>query len=226
MLLPLTQNVRAWVRVEPGWYVLVVDDTRARADAVTRSAPCCLGLLTEGARMREAEPMPYETEDLHNELERVRRTFAQHVAEMSADDLRRRSNGTRWTNRQLLFHMLFGYLIVRALMVMIKIFGVLPRGASKPFAALLDFLTPGFHRVNYLGSVVGGRILTPQRMLHRLLRVTAAIERDLVRQTERSLGRGMYYPTRWDPYFNSYMTLADLYRYPGQHFDHHDLQLS
>jgi hypothetical protein len=36
----------------------------------------------------------------------------------------------------------------------------------------------------------------------------------------------MHYPTTWDPYFKRFMTLADLYRYPTQHFDHHDRQLS
>ena len=28
--------------------------------------------------------------------------------------LRRRSNGTRWSNRQLIYHSVFGYLVVRA----------------------------------------------------------------------------------------------------------------
>ena len=36
----------------------------------------------------------------------------------------------------------------------------------------------------------------------------------------------MYYLTRWDPYFREYMTLADVYRYPGQHYDHHRRQLT
>jgi hypothetical protein len=36
----------------------------------------------------------------------------------------------------------------------------------------------------------------------------------------------MYYPTRWDPHFREYMTLADVYRYPGQHYDHHHRQLT
>jgi hypothetical protein len=33
---------------------------------------------------------------------------------MMGDDLRRRRNGTRWTNRELLFHLLSGYLVVAA----------------------------------------------------------------------------------------------------------------
>jgi hypothetical protein len=36
----------------------------------------------------------------------------------------------------------------------------------------------------------------------------------------------MHFPTRWDPYFRDFMTLADVYHYPTEHFDHHDRQLS
>jgi hypothetical protein len=34
------------------------------------------------------------------------------------------------------------------------------------------------------------------------------------------------YPTRWEPFFKDYMTLAHVYRYPGQHFDFHKGQLT
>jgi hypothetical protein len=36
----------------------------------------------------------------------------------------------------------------------------------------------------------------------------------------------MYYPTCWDPFFKEYMTLADVYRFPTQHFDFHRRQLT
>jgi hypothetical protein len=36
----------------------------------------------------------------------------------------------------------------------------------------------------------------------------------------------MHYPTRWDPFFIDYMTLADVYRFPTQHFHFHRRQLS
>jgi hypothetical protein len=36
----------------------------------------------------------------------------------------------------------------------------------------------------------------------------------------------MPFPTSWDPFFTSYMTLADVYRYPALHFEHHRRQLS
>lgn len=162
---------------------------------------------------------------IHAELERVRQTFARHVAQMNHEDLRRQSNGTRWTNRQLLFHMLFGYLLVRRLLWMVKILGRLPRSTTRPFAALLNFCTPPFHWINYLGSVGGGAAFTPPQMKRRLDRVTAKLESDLDKQGEEAMGRGMYYPTRWDPYFKPHMKLSDIYHYPTQHFDHHDRQL-
>lgn len=170
--------------------------------------------------------MAPDNEAVHAELARVRATFARHVAHMSAADLSERSIGTRWTNRQLLFHMLFGYLLVRRLTWMVKLLGRLPRPATEPFAAILNLSTRPFHWVNYAGSVVGGAVFTPERMQRRLDSVTARLERDMDRQSAQSRARGMYYPTRWDPYFNEYMTLADVYHYPTQHFDHHDRQLS
>jgi hypothetical protein len=36
----------------------------------------------------------------------------------------------------------------------------------------------------------------------------------------------MHYPTTWDPFFDAYMTLADIYRYPTRHFRFHQRQLT
>ncbi|WP_335617986.1 hypothetical protein [Lentzea guizhouensis] len=57
-------------------------------------------------------------------------------------------------------------------------------------------------------------------------RTIAALHRRLDREDDSSLARGMPYPTRWDPFFRDFMTLADLYRFPVQHFDFHRDQLS
>jgi hypothetical protein len=43
---------------------------------------------------------------------------------------------------------------------------------------------------------------------------------------ENSLNRGMHFPVGWDPYFNDYMTLRDVYHYATQHYDHHRHQLT
>ena len=45
-----------------------------------------------------------------------------------------RSNGTKWTNDQLLFHMLFGYMLVRNLLWLLRVFSSLAPEASRRFA--------------------------------------------------------------------------------------------
>jgi hypothetical protein len=60
----------------------------------------------------------------------------------------------------------------------------------------------------------------------RFDRVVATLLSHLGQESDFELSRGMHYPISWDPYFEAYMTLADLYRYPTQHFEHHRRQLT
>jgi DinB superfamily len=156
----------------------------------------------------------------------ARHDFHRLVGGATPEDLRRPSDGTKWTNQQLLFHMLFGYLIVRALLVLARVFGLLPDGASKAFARLLDSVHKPFDLINYLGSCAGARIIPPRRMPGMLDRVIAALLRRLEREPDSVRRRGMHYPTTWDPFFADYMTLADICRYPTQHFRFHQRQLT
>ncbi len=100
---------------------------------------------------------------IREELEQVRQDFGRLIADASAPDLRRPSDGTRWTNQQLLFHMLLGYLVVPTLLVLVRAFVRLPPGASRTFARMLDRARGPFHLVNYLGSCAGARIIPPAR---------------------------------------------------------------
>jgi hypothetical protein len=161
-----------------------------------------------------------------NEMDQARQTFHRLLDQATDTSLRRKSNGTKWTNEQLLFHMLFGYLITRALLILVLIFGRLPDGASKAFAQLLDAIHGPFHLINYLGSCAGARVIPYSHMRGRFDEVIAALERSLERERDSTLRRGMHYPTTWDPFFTAYMTLADLYRYPTQHFNYHRKQLT
>src|SRR3954471_20800517 len=68
-------------------------------------------------------------------------------------ELRGSTNGTKWTNEQLLFHMLFGYLVVRRLLVLVRFLGRLPDGVPRAFAAALNGGTGPFHVINYVGSL-------------------------------------------------------------------------
>ena len=160
------------------------------------------------------------------EMESARLDFHQLAGGAAAADLRQPTDGTRWTNQQLLFHMLFGYLVVRALLVLVRVFGVFPDGASKAFARLLDSAHRPFDLINYLGSCAGARVISPTRMTRMLDRVIGALQQQLQRETGSALGRGMHYPTTWDPFFADYMTLADIYHYPTQHFRFHQRQLT
>jgi DinB family protein len=159
-------------------------------------------------------------------MEQVRLDFHQLVDHATPADLRKPSDGTRWTNQQLLFHMLFGYIVVRALLVLVRVFGLLPDSASKAFARLLNSARRPFDVINYLGSCVGARII-PATCLTRVLdRTISALQQHMKRETDTALSRGMHYPASWDPFFADYMTLADIYHYPTQHFRFHERQLT
>lgn len=163
---------------------------------------------------------------VHTELDEARIAFHRLVADATDAELRRASEGTRWTNQELLFHMLLGYLIARPLLVLARVFSRLPEGTSRGFAELLNSATPLFDEVNYLGSCAGARVLGRRRIDATFDRVIASLHRRLAVESEANLRRGMHYPVRWDPFFKDFMTLADLYHYPTEHFEFHQRQLT
>lgn len=160
------------------------------------------------------------------ELDRVRRDFRELLDTATFAELRRPTDGTKWNNEQLLFHMLFGYLLVRNLRLLVWGFSRLPEGVSSRFGALLNAGTRPFHVINYVGSLGGARTLGYERMERLMDRVLSDLQRSLRAQPERALDRGMHFPVGWDPYFKDYMTLRDVYHYPTQHYDHHRQQLT
>ncbi|PVZ14784.1 DinB family protein [Actinomycetospora cinnamomea] len=163
---------------------------------------------------------------VHQEFERARSTFHALHDHATPAGLKRPSNGTRWNNQQLLFHMLLGYLIIRALSNLVRVFGRLPPGVSRAYATLLDAGTRPFDVVNFAGSWAGGTVVGRRGQIALFDRVIAALHRRLDAETDVDLARGMHYPARWDPFFEPYMTLADVYRFPTRHFDFHRRQLT
>ncbi len=147
------------------------------------------------------------------------------LATADAEDLRRGSRGTRWTNEQLLYHMVFGYLIVRTLLPLVRVVSRLPPAVGRGWAALLDSATRPFHVINHWGSVGGARVFDHSRMGPLADRTVAALQRNLAKESEAALRRGMPFPAGWDPYFG-YLTLAEVYRYATRHFEHHRRQLT
>jgi hypothetical protein len=163
---------------------------------------------------------------VHREMNTARASFHELLEDASDADLRRRSAGTRWSNKQLLFHMLLGYLIIRALRNLVMLVSHLPEPVGRTYARLLNAVTAPFDAVNFAGSWLAGTIL-PRRVLLRMFdHVIAALHRRLDTESDASLARGMHYPTRWDPFFCEVMTLADVYHFPTQHFDFHRAQLT
>jgi hypothetical protein len=164
--------------------------------------------------------------DMHTEMERVRVDFRELVDTATVGELRRPTDGTKWTNEQLLFHMVFGYLLVRNLLVIVRGFSRLPDSASRRFAATLDAGSRPFHRVNYVGSLGGIRVLGYAPTERLMDRTMGALHSSLDRASDADLRRAMHFPTGWDPYFTEVMTLRDVYHYPTQHYDHHRRQLT
>jgi hypothetical protein len=105
-----------------------------------------------------------ERRDITTEMERARADFHQLLDTATSAELRAPTHGTKWTNEQLLFHMLFGYLLVRNLLPLVKTLSRLPRGVSRGFAAALNAATKPFHQVNFIGSLGGARVLGHERM--------------------------------------------------------------
>lgn len=163
---------------------------------------------------------------VHDELERTRATFHQLIVAASAEELRRPTRGTRWTNEQLLFHMLFGYLVVRVLLVLVRVMARLPMSIRRGFAHVLDAATRPFDMVNLWGSRAGAKVFNHKRMGVVFDVVIRSLHRRLKTETEQDLRRGMHFPTRWDPFFAEFMTLEDVYRFPTRHFDFHAKQLT
>lgn len=148
------------------------------------------------------------------------------LVEAGPDGLSRGSSGTRWTNEQLLFHMVFGYMVVRALLPLVRVVGRLPVPARRAFAAALDASAAPFDWVNYWGSCAAALVYGRRRMARKLRSTTAALARSLRGEDELSLRRWMPFPRRWDPFFTDHMTLRDVYAYPTLHFDFHARQLT
>jgi len=160
------------------------------------------------------------------DLELARVEFHRLIAEAKRHDAwTKPTRGTRWNNEQLLFHMVFGYMVVQRLLILVKAFSRLPDPISRSFARVLNAATRPFDVINYYGSCAAALVYNRHRMGTKMDRVTASLQRKLARERDDALHRGMHFPTRWDRFFKDCMTLEDVYRYPGQHFDFHARQL-
>lgn len=167
-----------------------------------------------------------DRQSVQAEMQRARSELRALATQASPAGLRRGSAGTRWTNQQLLFHMVFGYMVVRALLPLVRLFGRLPDRAGRMFAGLLNAGRRPFHVVNYLGSCGGASVFHGPRLIRQMDRTVAALHRKLDRETDDALSRTMHFPVDWDPFFQDRLTLLEVYHYGTQHFDFHRQQLT
>jgi hypothetical protein len=171
----------------------------------------------------EADDSTIDRAEIAADLERARVEFHRLLAEAERNDAwTKPTRGTRWTNEQLLFHMVFGYMIEQRLLILVKVFSRLPDSVSRGFARVLNAATRPFDVINYYGSCAAALVYNRHRMAAKMDRVIAALQRELARESDDALRRGMHFPTRWDPFFKDYMTMEDVYRY----FDFHKRQLT
>jgi hypothetical protein len=153
-------------------------------------------------------------------------TFHALLDTLSDADLRAPSRNPGWTNGEVLWHMVFGFVILAALAPLVHVWGRLPRRYSMRFARLLNALTGPFNQVNAWGARGGARVYTRRRIAPKFDRAYAAILRLVDTASAEDWARGMHYPTRWDALFHDYMTLEDLCHYPVAHFAFHLDQLA
>src|SRR6266545_1670621 len=62
-----------------------------------------------------------DRDQVHRELTQAPADYHALLEAATPDLLRRETNGTRWTNREMLFHLLLGYLIVRNLLPLVRL---------------------------------------------------------------------------------------------------------
>jgi hypothetical protein len=170
--------------------------------------------------------MNESSDAVREDLAWVADDFAALLGSAQSDALDAPSVGTRWTNRQLLFHMLLGQRITRMVIVVMGGFSRLPPGASNGFSRLLVALTRPYNELNWFGGVIGGRINSIASMRRQMDSVTSGILKWYDQADTQTLHRGMTVPSSWDPYYTPWMDRADLLRWAPRHYRHHRGQLS
>ncbi|MEO7754152.1 MAG: DinB family protein [Terracoccus sp.] len=160
------------------------------------------------------------------DLEWMARDYETLLATVPTDRLDELTDGTRWTNRQLLWHMAFGQHIARVLLPLMGGFSRLPASASRRYSSILSAATRPYDWVNFAGSVAGSRV-TGLGLARRWMRCdTQWLLGWGARATDGQLASGMSVPAEWDPYFSSWMNRYDLLVWAKNHYDHHRAQLT
>ncbi len=104
--------------------------------------------------------------------------------------------------------------------------GRLPEPVSRNFAWVLEAGTRPFHLINYPSDRGSVWAVHGPRLIRWFDRTIDVLQAQLEAEPEDVMGRGMYMPVPWEPYFRDRLRLAEIYHYGTQHYDHHRQQLS
>ena len=155
------------------------------------------------------------------ELEEAKSAFHSVAESLPDPSWTKPSANPDWTNGQVLFHITLAFLLLPYLFPMALVFGRLPPLFSRVLAGLLDLGTWFFNWVNCVGPLAGGSFYSRDRLLRKYDSLHAYAVRTLSSLDPSELKRGMFYPHKWDPMFQDFVTLADVFRYPAIHMGHH-----
>jgi hypothetical protein len=170
--------------------------------------------------------MNVQRQAMKNELAAARAEFHALVKSLSEQDFDKQSLNPGWTNGEILAHIAFGFIIVNVLLPLARFWGRLPEGSSKWFAWILNALTGPFNVINEYGARGQGKVFTRKRIGHIFDRTYFALLKKINSIKDDEWKRGMYYPAKWDPNFDEFMTLEKLFFYPVTHARFHMNQIS
>src|SRR6266536_6160238 len=101
------------------------------------------------------------------DIESARLTFHLLVNSLPDSALNKRSANPGWTNGQIIWHIVFAFILTPILIVILRFFGRLPRRWSKLFASALNYSTPVFNLVNAIGPRIAVKIF-PRKLIVKL----------------------------------------------------------
>lgn len=165
-------------------------------------------------------------EELLLRLNTAHTEFHKLLNSLSEKDFYRPSLNPGWTNGEILAHMIFGFIITDRTIPLTRVWGRWPKESSRWFAGLLNALTGPFNWINGLGARGQARVFTYHRVGKIFDRAYFSLLKKIDSIKENEWERGMYYPTKWDPNFDEFMTLEKLFHYPVTHFNFHLTQIS
>jgi DinB family protein len=160
-------------------------------------------------------------DSIRTELEAARAAFHALLDSLDEQAVRRQSLNPGWTNGEILAHMLFGFIILNALLPMARLWGRLPKNSSRWFGRLLNAVTGPFNWINAIGARGQGRVFTRRRVGGLFDRNHSLLLKQLDSIKDDEWQHGMYYPTEWDANFAEFMTLEKLCHYPVTHMNFH-----